>query len=91
MNALPFIITSSGLTQSLTQDALDEYVNMAYSKPYSAIAFSKNQQDIELYNRVSLKLAKTISAEAFDMLDKALKKDKEYEKVDALSKFWKTY
>lgn len=91
MNALPFIITSSWLTQSLTQDALDEYFSIAYSKPYSAIAFSKTQQDIDLYNRVSLKLAKTISNEAFEMLDSALKKDKEYEKVDALANFWKIH
>lgn len=91
MYAIPFLITASWLSQSLTQDALDEYYWLSISKPYSAIAFSKTKEDIDLYRKVILNLAKSIGVDAYKELENALNKDKEYERVDKLNSFWWKY
>ncbi|MDD4152066.1 MAG: hypothetical protein PHR68_05610, partial [Candidatus Gracilibacteria bacterium] len=91
MYTIPFLMTASGASQSLTQDALNDYHSLSFTRVFSAIQFSKTQDDINLYNRVILKLANSIGQDAYKKLDGALKESAEHEKIAELNKVWGEY
>ena len=87
MNTAPFVMTITGYTQSLDEASLKDYAGNAKNYPYPPLLFGKNHADIELFRRVCVQLAETISPEAAIAAKKAAKNGAHKDALD----FWNKY
>lgn len=98
MNAAPFVLTITWLWEKLDQVLLNKIIWVAYSTPFSTLAFNSSKEDIKLYqdfiwaviNDENIPRDKWASWMK-DAYDKLLKESDSSKKVKSASEFWSKY
>lgn len=100
MNAAPFILTITWLWEKLDQVLLNKIVWVAYSTPFSTLAFNWSKEDIKLYQDFILEVIDDKKLTEMrdkwadwmkDAYDELLKEKYSSKKVKLASAFWSKY